>query len=91
MLSYLWGASKQEKVENENPELAMREHLDSHGEFTCKIDGTMEFKDFIVLRSIIMRQAGRMYLPAKHKFKERQYEIYLSKNQQEYMMNFQQA
>ena len=27
MLSYLWGGKKSEKVENENPELAMREEV----------------------------------------------------------------
>jgi hypothetical protein len=55
MLSYLWGGKKSEKVENENPELAMREDLDTHGEFHCKADGTMEFKDFLTIRAIILR------------------------------------
>lgn len=55
MLSYLWGGSKATKTENENPELAMREQLDSHGDFTVKVDGTLEFKDLLVLRSVITR------------------------------------
>jgi len=55
MLSYLWGGSAFTKVENEDPELAMREDLEAHGEFVCKLDGTMEFIDFLILRSCITR------------------------------------
>jgi hypothetical protein len=65
MLSYLWGGKKPEKQENENPELAMREQLDAHGDFATKLDGTMEFKDFLVLRSIIARQSLRLFAPQK--------------------------
>jgi len=69
MLSYLWGGSKKEKPENENPELAMREQLDSHTEYKIKDDGTMEFDDLIHLRVIIMRQALRQFLPIKDELK----------------------
>ena len=56
MFSYLWGGSSTKPVqENENPELAMRADLDKHKNFKTNIDGTMEFEDFLVLRSIIMR------------------------------------
>lgn len=56
MLSYLWGgASKPTKVENADPQLAMREDIEAHGEFKLKLDGTLEFDDFLVLRSIIFR------------------------------------
>ena len=41
MLSYLWKGKKTDKVENESPELAMREALDEHGEFATNIDGTL--------------------------------------------------
>jgi hypothetical protein len=40
--------------ENENPELAMRDQLDDHGDFATKADGTMELKDYLVLRSVII-------------------------------------
>jgi hypothetical protein len=45
MLSYLWGGKKEANSapENENPELAMREAMDSHGDFATKIDGTLEY------------------------------------------------
>ncbi len=36
-----------------------RADLDKHKNFKTNIDGTMEFEDFLVLRSIIMRQANR--------------------------------
>ena len=56
MLSYLWGGSKKaEKPENNDPELAMREALDAYGEFATKIDGTLEYKDFLTFRAVIMR------------------------------------
>jgi len=57
MFSYLWGGKKKAdaKPENECAELAMRDALDSYGEFATKIDGTLEYKDFLVFRAIIMR------------------------------------
>lgn len=66
MLGYLWGGkNKATKPENENPELAMRDQLDAHGEFATKSDGTMEIKDYLVLRSIITRQSCRAFAPLK--------------------------
>jgi len=56
MLSYIWGGqSNSSKTENEDAELAMKEQLDAHGTFSTKIDGTMEFNHFLILRSIIFR------------------------------------
>jgi hypothetical protein len=56
MLAYLWGGQKWgDRVENEDPELAMRADLDAHGEFVCKLDGIMEFTDFLTMRSCIAR------------------------------------
>ena len=48
----------------------MRENLDAHGEFATKIDGTMEFTDFLVFRSIIMRQSCRAFEETKKKLNE---------------------
>jgi hypothetical protein len=56
----------------------MREQLDAHGDFATKLDGTMEFKDFLVLRSIIARQSIRLFAPLKLKFKQKGYEIFLT-------------
>lgn len=68
MLSYLFGSKTPEPTEeNENPELAMREALDAHGDFQTSIDGALEFKDFCVLRSIIIRQANRAHHEQKIK------------------------
>jgi hypothetical protein len=55
MLNYLWGGGPFTKTENEDFILAMREDLDHHGEFTCKIDGSMEFVNFLSFRSAIQR------------------------------------
>lgn len=42
MLSYFFGGTKEEtkKQENEDPEKAMEEALDEHGEFLMDADGT---------------------------------------------------
>lgn len=69
----------------------MREQLDAHGDFATKIDGTMEFKDYLVLRSVIARQSIRLFAPMKLKFKQKGYEIFLTQNQQDYLANFAQA
>ena len=58
-----WGGKKNADAapENEDPELAMREALDAHGEFASAMDGTLEFQDYLVLRAIITRQSGRLF------------------------------
>lgn len=79
MLGYLWGGkNKATKPENDNAELAMREQLDAHGEFATKADGTMDLKDFLVLRAIITRQSCRQFAPLKKQFKDKQFELYKS-------------
>ena len=65
MLSYFFG--KSEPVENADPVLAMQDQLDSHGEFYVEEDGSMRFKDFIFLRSVILRQALRKWQPEKER------------------------
>ena len=61
MLSYIWGGKKdtETKPENDDAELAMREQLDSHGDFNAKIDGILEFPDLMVFRAVILRQSLR--------------------------------
>jgi len=90
MLSYLWGGKKaaDAKPENDNPELAMREAMDSHGEFSCKIDGTLEFDHFIVFRAIITRQAGRKFAPIRAALNEKKLAAFKEKNQQLYVSIF---
>lgn len=69
MLSYLWGGSKttekKEVEENADPELALREQMDAHGEFAQNLDGTLEYEHYKVMRAIIMRQACRAFAPKK--------------------------
>jgi hypothetical protein len=55
MLSYIFGSGKKQSEENADPELAMREQLDDHGDFKCEMDGTLVFDDFLALRAVIMR------------------------------------
>jgi len=57
MFSYLWGGKKDNssKPENDCAELAMRDALDAYGEFNTNLDGTLQYKDFLVFRAIIMR------------------------------------
>ena len=60
MLSYLW-KGKKDKPENANPELAMREALDEHGEFKTAADGTLEYEEFLAMKIICLRQACREF------------------------------
>lgn len=90
MLSYLWGGAKAADAtpENDNPELALREAMDSHGDFATKIDGTLEFEDFIVFRAIITRQAGRAFAPKRAEMNTLKLAAYKEKNQQKYVACF---
>ena len=83
MFSYLWGGKKKEtdKPENECAELAMRDALDAYGEFQTKIDGTLEYKDFIVFRAIIMRQSSRHFEPKRDELNEKKLEAFANKDQ----------
>ena len=82
MLSYLWGGKKDVNLapENENPELAMREAMDAHGDFATKIDGTLEYQDFIVFRAIITRQSGRSFAPGRAILNERKLAAFAERN-----------
>ena len=90
MLSYLWGGKKTDdsKPENENPELAMREAMDAHGEFGTEMDGTLRFQDFLVFRAIITRQAGRLFAPKREELNARKLQAFKDRNQQEYVNVF---
>ena len=89
MLSYLFGKKSAEAPpENEHPELAMRAALDAHGDFATKIDGTLEFPDFIIFRSIITRQASRMFMPKRAELNEQKLEAFREKNQSKYVSIF---
>lgn len=48
----------------------------------------MEFKDFQVVRSVILRQALRHYQPQKDGFKEKQLELFKKEDWQSYAQNF---
>lgn len=90
MLSFLWGGKKaaDAKPENDNPELAMREQLDQHGDFVTKLDGTLEYQDFCLLRAVILRQAIRSFAEQKTKLNASRLEAFKAKNQQEYVKLF---
>ena len=80
MFSYFFGSGKEKKVENENPELALRDMLDEHGDFKVNMDGTLTFDDYCTFRCAIMRQAVRMFLPRKEAFNAKKLEIYKTRN-----------
>ena len=82
MLSYLWGGKKSEetKPENENAELAMRDQLDEHGDFATKIDGTLEYNDFVYFRAVVLRQALRMFAEPRAKMSEVRLEAFRAKD-----------
>ena len=40
------------------------------------MDGTLEFEDFITLRSMIYRQVDRAFQPQKIELKKKQFEIF---------------
>ena len=90
VLSYLWGGKK-DKVENENPELAMREALDEKGDFFVKEGGIMDINDFIIFRCIIERQSMRHNFENNEKLKAASVELW-KKNptSEEYAKNFEQ-
>ena len=87
MFSYLWGGKK-EKEENEDPELAMREALDAHGEFKLNLDGTMQWESFLVFRGIVMRQGCRKFAPIKDQLNEAKREAFRNKDQAKYVEIF---
>lgn len=63
MFNYIWGGERaaNSPVENDNPELAMREAIAAHGTFATKPDGTLQWDDYLLFRSIVARQAERKF------------------------------
>lgn len=90
MLSYLWGGKREANAppENDNPELAMREALDAHGDFATNIDGTLVFNDFLTFRAVITRQSGRAFAPKRAELNEKKLQAFRDKNQQQYVALF---
>ena len=88
MLSYLWKGKKTNEIENENPEIALREALDNHGDFITDEDGTLQWEQLLALRHIIMRQACRDFHKVKDDLNTRKLEAYKAKNQLEYVSIF---
>jgi hypothetical protein len=67
MLSYFFGKQETDLKEHEDPAQALKDQLDSHGNFEIKENGCMAFNDLIVLRCVVFRQALRKYQPIKLK------------------------
>lgn len=82
MLAFLWGGARWPplRVENEDTILAMREDLEAHGDFACKLDGTMEFIDFLTFRSIIGRQINRKIFDEKVELRKKQHNAFLQED-----------
>lgn len=92
MLSSIFGSKTAAKpTENENPELAMRDQLDEHGDFATAADGTMEFKDYCVMRSIITRQTNRSYAEEKVTAEEKLYQLFCDKKDAEFAQTLQKS
>lgn len=86
-LDYLFGGPKPTD-ENDNPELAMREACDTHGEFETNLDGTLKYEAYQIFRAIILRQACRMFAPKKAELSVGKMEAFRAKNQAEYVRIF---
>ena len=82
---------KEEPRENQDPELAMRESCDKHGEFKRTDKGMLAFDDYIALRKIIVRQAARMFQPMKKVLNARKLEAYKKSNDAMYANTFKQG
>lgn len=88
MFSYLWGTGTKKEEENSDPELAMREALDQHGEFKLNLDGTMDFEHFLIFRAIVMRQGCRKFQPLREELNVRKMEAFKEKDQATYVSVF---
>lgn len=73
-------AKNKKPVENQDPELAMREQCDAHGEFKKGSDGCLTFEDYRALRWIIARQAYRSYKPMKDAIEKKRLEAFKADN-----------
>jgi hypothetical protein len=75
MLSYIFGTGTKDvkKIENADPELAMRDAMDEHGDFKTEVDGSLLLEDYIMFRAIVLRQACRLFEPMKEKLQVAKY------------------
>jgi hypothetical protein len=58
MLNYIFGSKdqqKEQKPESEDPEVALKDQLDSHGAFNQDEGGIIKFEHLMYLRSVIIR------------------------------------
>ena len=58
--------------------------LDRYGSWAYKPDGTMVLNDFMVLRSCILRQANRAFMPTHKKNRDLRLQAYKDKNDVKY-------
>lgn len=65
--NYLFGGKAADKEENADPEKAMQEALNSHGDFAMDTSGVLTFEDTLILRSIVIRQGNRAFMPIREK------------------------
>jgi len=93
MLSYFFGKGEEKKVENADPEKAMQEALNAHGDFTMNENGTLKFEDLCKLRAVIIRQANRAFKPIRDELNEKKIKAYNedNKNYMELFIEGQQA
>jgi len=82
MLNYLWGGERpaDAKPENEDPELAIREAMQLHGEFKKTKEGTLQWKDFLVFRAIATRQGIRSFAAYRTELKQRSLAAFREQN-----------
>ena len=86
MLSYFFGSKTEEPIEEDpNPEIAMQNALDKHGDFQTSLQGTLKWEDFLVLKQIIARYAWKAFLPEREQLLKKKMEIFKQKNQAEYV------
>jgi len=87
MLSYFFGGSKEKdaKPEPEDPEVAMQESLNSHGDFKTEENGILEFDHLMYLRSVIIRQGNRKFNQVRVKLQQAKMEAFRADSTEEYM------
>jgi hypothetical protein len=66
LFTYLWSQdSAANHKEHEDPRQALKDAIKRAPKIKLKLDGTLEFDDYLVLRCLITRQADRAYMPIK--------------------------
>jgi hypothetical protein len=91
MLSYFFGKGEDKKVENADPEQAMQEALNAHGDFNMNENGTMKFEDLKKLRAVIIRQANRAFFPRRAELNKDKLKAFKENNDKTYIEVFAQG